>query len=752
MPNPDDDVAGYAATADTYWQAGWRGVLPIRHKCKSHPPKGHTGKTGVDPSYADILQWSELYPNGNLCLRMPPDIIGIDVDAYGAKTGALTITEAEKRWGPLPPTVRSTSREDGISGIRLYRIPPGTELVEGIEFAELGFGDIEICQRRHRYVLAWPSIHPEGRGYWWRNHHDQLVGIPTPDELPELPTTWVTNLTHQRDKSTAPNLNGNSKPFPIRQALTSGEPSTKVVNRLRQAIKELNLPGHSRHDTARGHVMALLRLGKTGEPGVEHALIALGEMFIALITPDRPGGKDEATHEYKAMVTGDGAARHLAQPSITDWVHAIVTDEPAPQQPEPAKPEPAPATTYSHLADIERGFWETRDSLQAIWTTAMARMCSPWAVLAHCAARALTLVPHHTVLPPVIGGIGSLNWFAAIVAKSGGGKGASAATARLLIPAHITTRPVGSGEGIVKAFRGTSKGDEPLACEAIMITIDEVDALTVIGARQGSTTLTVLRQGFSGEILGFSYADPSKNNQVPEHSYRMTAVVSVQPERAGALFADSGGGTPQRFMWFPGTDSRITANTPWPAGPLPLPKTTDWLYPRELQIPAEAEQFIKNQHVLRQQGDSEAMDGHAIFCREKFAFALTLLDNRTDMTVDDWELSGIAADVSTYTRELTADVLRDETARMAQERGAVRGIEMESASIERDYKQVERQEHVLRWLLAKLDDEPKTHRQLARAIYKRNGPLLDGAILKVIDEGLAEWVQMDGKQMLARKQ
>ena len=62
-------------------------------------------------------------------------------------------------------------------------------------------------------------------------------------------------------------------------------------------------------------------------------------------------------------------------------------------------------------------------------------MASPWAVLAYTAARALAQVRPGIMLPPLIGGPGSLNWFAAIAAASGGGKGAAIAAARHLVPA-----------------------------------------------------------------------------------------------------------------------------------------------------------------------------------------------------------------------------------------------------------------------------------------------------------------------------
>jgi Bifunctional DNA primase/polymerase, N-terminal/AAA domain len=359
MPS-DAQPEGYGSTAEIYWEMGWRGILPLPSRAKHQPPKGFTGRRGDYPSYADLMQWIELYPKGNLCLRMPPDVVGIDVDAYGAKTGAQALAEAEKRWGPLPPTVRSTSREDGVSGIRLYRIPSGTQLAERIEFPDLGVGDIEICQQRHRYVIALPSIHPEGREYHWRGHNNEFVGIPTPDEIPELPSVWLTNLAHNDNSA-----DFNGKPFPVREALTSGEPSPRVTDRLRQAIKELNLPGHSRHDVTLKHVMALLRLGKSGEPGVEQALHQLGEMFVALVTPDRAGGNDEAAREYRSMVVGPGAAHNLAQPGLSDWTPREPPedfDEPRERNDQHVNEvDETPEQTWlpADLTDVLDGTWKT---------------------------------------------------------------------------------------------------------------------------------------------------------------------------------------------------------------------------------------------------------------------------------------------------------------------------------------------------------------------------------------------------------
>ena len=194
---------GYGSTFDIYHRLGWPSVLPVPAYAKEPPPTGYTGHAGIDPSYADMCTWAQEHPGGNLALRLPDNVIGIDVDAYGKKTGAATLAEVEKRWGPLPPTYCSSSRTDGVSGIRLYRVPPGTVLRDGIRFPELGIGDIDIVQRHHRYVMSWPSLHPERRQYLWIREADGVVldTPPGPADLPDLPQEWLEAL---RAKGEAP--------------------------------------------------------------------------------------------------------------------------------------------------------------------------------------------------------------------------------------------------------------------------------------------------------------------------------------------------------------------------------------------------------------------------------------------------------------------------------------------------------------------------------------------------------------------
>lgn len=193
---------------DTYaldWAAkGWE-VLPMSPGAKVLLAKGITGYNGVPLSLDEVRQaiagdlsysrpdhpdgpalihpWQ---PNRNLGLRMPPGVIGIDVDAYDGKKGAVTLAELEDKAGSrLPATWVLTARDDRASGIRLYRVPADTKLADQT--------DIEMIQRHHRYAMAAGSLHKTGRLYRLLRSDTWTESpvIPNVDELPLLPTAWV---------------------------------------------------------------------------------------------------------------------------------------------------------------------------------------------------------------------------------------------------------------------------------------------------------------------------------------------------------------------------------------------------------------------------------------------------------------------------------------------------------------------------------------------------------------------------------
>ncbi len=68
--------------------------------------------------------------------------------------------------------------------------------------------------------------------------------------------------------------------------------------------------------------------------------------------------------------------------------------------------------------------------------------------------------------------------------------------------------------------------------ETVLFTVPEIDKLTAVGSRQGSTLMPILRQAYSGEALSFAYADPTKRLHVGRHTYRM-ALTARRAARPG---------------------------------------------------------------------------------------------------------------------------------------------------------------------------------------------------------------------------
>lgn len=191
----------FARAAQIYRSAGWQGVLPIgRAPGKKSPPPGtFTGHGKPDPSGADLQTWLD-GPEAafNIGLRLPAGVLGLDVDAYPGKCGGESLAALVATHGPLPPTWVTSARTDGVSGIRLYRVP--TE-IDGHEINWPGEAGkhIELIQHGHRYAIVWPSTNPEADGatYEWRYSLGGgrcSSGAPAPDTLEWLPEAWIRGL------------------------------------------------------------------------------------------------------------------------------------------------------------------------------------------------------------------------------------------------------------------------------------------------------------------------------------------------------------------------------------------------------------------------------------------------------------------------------------------------------------------------------------------------------------------------------
>ncbi len=294
----------YHRAARAYLEAGWS---PIRlpHKKKSPPDTGYTGYAGAYVGLAEAKVWAKA-GGGNVGLRMPDTVLGIDVDNYGDKKGGDTFADWVARLGPLPPTWRSTARhEDTTSGIRYFRVPAGRQWADGLG----ANSSVELIHHGHRYAVAAPSVHPEGGVYGWYDP-DGLPAddLPTVAELPELPAEWVAELDRGdvADRPAKVSLK-ESDVGEWLEALPTGDLCPPVLRVLDGAEKAFSQG--SRHDTARGLVLRLVRLGEQGHTGALVALDTLEGIWLAALDDREPGWG-----EWERMVSGAVGAV-LAKPT-----------------------------------------------------------------------------------------------------------------------------------------------------------------------------------------------------------------------------------------------------------------------------------------------------------------------------------------------------------------------------------------------------------------------------------------------------
>jgi len=197
-------------------------------------------------SAADVEAWCEDQPGGNIGLRLPLTAVGVDVDAYKGPAELAAWQNLVARFGPLPDTAPwCSSRDDGISGVRLLAVPDGYEAV-----TDLGLAG-EVIQHFHRYVVAPPSIHPDtGQPYRWVNA--PAGQLPDVRKLPPLPAAWLDGL---RPANLAPGVQqphrtGWTDPD-IDALIEHGIPADgqKHDDKLRDVVWKLHARGHSRPAT-----------------------------------------------------------------------------------------------------------------------------------------------------------------------------------------------------------------------------------------------------------------------------------------------------------------------------------------------------------------------------------------------------------------------------------------------------------------------------------------------------------------------
>lgn len=610
----------FGRAARLYRAAGWYGTLPLGREPgrKSPPPTAFTGHDKPYPSAADVEAWLDGPEAGrNIGLRMPPGVIGLDIDAgYSkiengrevVKRGDITLADLESRFGPLPTTWVSSARP-APSGIRFFRVP---EQLDGrpINYPGEAGKFIEIIQPGHRYAVVWPSTNPDAAGapYEWRREGFGAEGVVIPpiDTLAELPGAWLRGLALPYDRAEKADV-GTAAARAWWDELRGGYYCDPVLAVLERACRTLAEDAGSRHEAARDALAALVRMGGDGHRAVPAAVSNLAAAFERAVGPARmqsgewsrllrgavqlavaahpAGPRQSCEHDPATGITGEQLAAEgftvpEAAPAVLPTLASGLTV--------PSVPTAPPAVGGSLTLPAE--FWEARETLRRVRQAAHSRVRSADVVLAGLLCRLAALAPHTLRADTGIGTPASLNLFAAVVGPSGGGKSSGLSVTRDLIKADASLEefPLGSGEGIAESFMG--EVDEPTGDmnkdgsaktkrvrkqvrHCALFHSDEGASLNKLIERSGSTVGETLRSAWSGEAIGQKNGRVETTRTIPSRSYAMGLLIGYQPSTVLPLLADFEAGTPQRFLYVWAVDPTIPSRqhrVPWP-GELPNP-------------------------------------------------------------------------------------------------------------------------------------------------------------------------------------
>lgn len=694
-------------------------MLPIGNRAgtKYPPPQGFTGHGAPMPSAADVGAWLETHADRNIGLRLPPGVIGLDVDNYakdGAeKSGGATLAGLEARFGALPPTWITSARTDGVSGIRLYRVPTHDASGAEINWPGEAGPNIEIIQNGHRYALVAPSVNPEAGGaeYVWRWERDTPpigASLPGPDSIPDLPEAWIEGLRLTYERAEKGDL-GNREAQEWWAGLGHGEPCRAVTAVRDRAHVSIRAEAGSRHETARDAIRALVAFGAEGHAGVPTAVNLLRNIF-----DDAVGTPRAASGEFDRLLLGAvqlAAVRHprpaAVDPCATPVPKALPEGFAIPNPPAPAAVTAATPTPPAGALTLPAEFWAARHAHRVIRQAAHSRAKSADVVFYGVLVRLAALAPHDVFGRLETGvGSGSLNLFTAIVGPSGAGKSSGLQIAEEILPADDLERvPLGSGEGLAEAYMGMVSVDDPTGAmnkdgsarkvrqkaqvrHNVIVAADEGASLNKMLERTGSTVGEALRSAWSGETIGQKNGREETTRIVHGKSYSLGLMIGYQVETVLPLLDDVAAGTPQRFLYgwasdptIPRRDERVD----WPGAKLsPFPAdvaTTDlpadhaspalFTQPAGRNVtPVTYAQAIRDELYDEQRDKAagelvvEAYRSQHSMLKVKVATALALLDGgRRDVGTEDWRLAQIVLDTSDAVRAY----LRNEAAIASRE-------------------------------------------------------------------------------------
>ena len=687
-------------------------IVPVPHMEKYPKGIGKWQEKGA-PNEKQVYEWWGESTNGiGWVMGLQPNgtfLIAIDVDVANGKQGAENIKDLWNSY-QIKPAFSATIQAITGSGGRhfIFKAPPGC----GIGNPRLG----EALDTRGNggFIVISPSIHPNGQRYQWVEGHAPWECDPV--LIPGVILDMLKRADEPKPQPVAPTLRRAPSEF-------NDDPKQWVKDQFTclDFLEGLGWQSAGKN--------AWTRPGKSVRDGSSAEYHPDDDVFNVFSTTDM--------HLYEQFgYRGNGCitlnafdlwAITYKHATVSSAMSAIRKAMPKPSAPDTVLgglPSEEPITghtegsTASHALNLPPEFWDARPVLSHIRQAAWSRMESPDAVLGTMLARYAAAIPVTYRIPAIVGAPATFDHLSVLVGESSGGKSVAMSIARELFSGPqfstiVWDLPVPTGEGLISSFfeelteddgSGKKKIVNKKTKDAVHFSIDEGMSLIQAGAqRQGTTIASVLCSAWTGQNPGQANASKERRRvDLMPFTFRVSGVMGIQFALGHHLLAENwvDQGLSGRLLFFSTEDTSIPFDTPeWP-GPIKLPIHPT--SPVELEYAPTIHSEVRvAHHAKKTRRTHEApIDGHLRLVRLKVSGVFALMDARTTVTDEDWDLAGIVVASSVAIRNAMKSVAAEANHRANVTKATAAGTYESVRESAKDQADMER---CVKQVLARLD-------------------------------------------------
>lgn len=408
--------------------------------------------------------------------------------------------------------------------------------------------------------------------------------------------------------------------------------------------------------------------------------------------------------------------------------------------------------------------WERRSWLRAIRDRARGTSDSPDGVLGSALGIYAASLPHNVKIVTGMRRPIGFSLLVGLVSKSGRGKSAAWGLAcdDFAPIDHAPLYPVPTGEGITEKLMGWETKIDPMTGKDVKVRvqvshnavfhIDEGEALNAGMMRDGTSIGATLRAMFSDQQLGNANANIERERNIPRGMYSLALVVGYQPSTAMRIVHDTSTGMAQRFLWFsarrqpteaPGVESVARFCLPHVTA-LQQATAADGKQQYLLPVAPDVADLIKHESDARDSADDDDaeddLDSQRPVVLAKLAGLGCLIEGRTVITMDDWQLAADLYAASCAVRDALIELDEERGSVERRQRAALMG---EADEIRKGYREeVIKVANTIMRRVVKLD-RPVAGREITHAIASKDRVFLREALDMAIR--FQKLVEVDGK-------